>query len=187
MGRPVNLLRRQELLDGAIDYVIENGLADLSLRPLAAALGTDAPVLLHHFGNKEELLVQILNGVRDRLRQVRRDGSSGSAGGGLLAVWKWSSDPRHDGLFRLFFEAYGLALQRPETFQDFLGHVVGDWLDELGPQFGPDRTTLAIAALRGLLLDLLTTGDRARVDSAAKLLNSDLMSAVVQPAGRRSR
>lgn len=46
------------LLDGAVDYAVANGISDLSLRPLAAALGTQAPVLLHHFGTKEQLIVE---------------------------------------------------------------------------------------------------------------------------------
>lgn len=177
MGRPVNLQRRGELLGAAVDYVIEHGLGGLSLRPLAAALGTEASVLLHHFGSKEELLVQILNGVRDRLRQVRRRSSPQEGAGGLQAVWDWASDPRHEALFRLFFEAYGLALQRAGLYRAFLDHVVADWLGELVPELGPERSTLAIAALRGLLLDLLTTGDRPRVDAAARLLSSALLAA----------
>ena len=40
------------LLDAAIDYVAENGIADLSLRELAAALGTSHRMLIHHFGSK---------------------------------------------------------------------------------------------------------------------------------------
>ena len=40
MARPLDPKRRQELLDRAVDYVVANGISDLSLRPLAAALGT---------------------------------------------------------------------------------------------------------------------------------------------------
>ena len=187
MGRPVNLERRRELLDAAVDYVIERGLAGLSLRPLAAALGTEASVLLHHFGSKEELLVHILNGVRDRLRRLRRQSSLQEGAGGLAAVWEWASDARHDALFRLFFEAYGLALQRPDLYGTFLDHVVADWLEELAPELGPEHSTLAIASLRGLLLDLLTTGDRHRVDAAAQLLSSALLAAPAARAPARSR
>ena len=68
MARPPDPKRRQELLDGAVDYVVANGISDLSLRPLALALGTQAPVLLHHFGTKEHLVEEMLGRVRDRLR-----------------------------------------------------------------------------------------------------------------------
>ncbi|MGH3318519.1 MAG: TetR/AcrR family transcriptional regulator [Nocardioidaceae bacterium] len=177
MPRPVDTRRREALLDAAVDYVVEHGLAGLSLRPLAAALGTDAPVLLHHFGSKDNLLVLLLNRVRDRLRTVGRSATGDDPSVQLGAVWEWTSDPRHEPLFRLFFEAYGLALQRPGRYAEFLGHVVADWIDELTPAVGADRATLAVAAVRGLLLDLLTTGDRDRVDAAERLLLSFLRPA----------
>jgi AcrR family transcriptional regulator len=60
MARPVDHERRQDLLDAAIDYVSEHGISELSLRPLAAAVGTQAPVLLHHFGSKDQLLTELL-------------------------------------------------------------------------------------------------------------------------------
>ena len=172
MPRPVDTHRRQALLDAAVDYVVEHGLGGLSLRPLAGALGTDAPVLLHHFGSKDNLLVLLLNRVRDRLRTLARSGSGDDPTDRLGAVWRWTSDPRHAALFRLFFEAYGLALQRPDRYAEFLDRVVEDWIDELTPAVGADRATLAVAAVRGLLLDLLTTGDRDRVDAAERLLLS---------------
>jgi AcrR family transcriptional regulator len=177
LPRPVDTQRREALLDAAVDYVVEHGLAGLSLRPLAAALGTDAPVLLHHFGSKDNLLVLLLNRVRDRLRTLARSATGDEPTDQLGAVWEWTSDPRHEALFRLFFEAYGLALQRPVRYAEFLDHVVADWIDELTPAVGADRATLAVAAVRGLLLDLLTTGDRDRVDAAERLLLSLLRPA----------
>jgi AcrR family transcriptional regulator len=42
--------RRHDLAEAATDYVLEHGLLDLSLRPLAAALGTSDRMLLYHFG-----------------------------------------------------------------------------------------------------------------------------------------
>jgi AcrR family transcriptional regulator len=177
MPRPVDTQRREALLDAAVDYVVEHGLAGVSLRPLAAALGTDAPVLLHHFRSKDNLLVLLLNRVRDRLRTLARSATGDDPSDQLGAVWEWTSDPRHEALFRLFFEAYGLALQNPDRYAEFLDHVVEDWLGELAPAVGADRATLAVAAVRGLLLDLLTTGDRDRVEAAERLLLSLLRPA----------
>ncbi len=75
----------------------------------------------------------------------------------------------------LFFEVYALALRHPEDYQPFISTVVADWLDPLEAAFqhrgsNPDvaraRATLAIAVVRGLLLDLLTTQDHDRVTAA---------------------
>jgi hypothetical protein len=67
---------------------------------------------------------------------------------------------------RLFFEAYGLALRSPDRYSDFLNHAIRDWLDEPLAAIDDISATLAIATVTGLLLDLLTTGDRVRVEDA---------------------
>ena len=87
-----------------------------------------------------------------------------------------TSDPRRGAEFRLFFAVYGCALQAPQQFAEFLEHVVADGMmpcvDAQGPDADPataTRTaTLVIATIRGLLLDLLATGDRDRIQDAAE-------------------
>jgi AcrR family transcriptional regulator len=166
MARPPDPQRRQELLNGAVDYVIANGISDLSLRPLAAALGTQAPVLLHHFGTKEHLVEELLGRIRDRVRALGRSAEAQRHQSGLSAVWAWVSEPGHDPLMRVFFEAYGLALRNPDRYSTFLEHAVRDWLDEPLAAVDEISATLAIATVTGLVLDLLTTGDRDRVEDA---------------------
>src|SRR5271155_4722054 len=160
------------MLDAAVDYAVEHGLADLTLRPLADALGVMPNTLVHHFGSKEEMLSAILNGVRDRLRAMRAQMEEESSRGPLASrqaplggVWAGASGPERLPFFRSFFEAYGLALQQPERFRPFLDRVVADWLVSAEPE----RATLELAVVRGLLLDLLTSGERDRVDAAFAL------------------
>ena len=143
-----------------------NGISDLSLRPLAAALGTQAPVLLHHFGSKEQLVVEILGSVRDRLRSLGRSAETENHRSGLGTVWAWVSDTDQAPLMRLFFETYGLALRHPDRYPDFIDHAIHDWLDEPLAAIDDVSATLAIATVTGLVLDLLTTGDRVRVEQA---------------------
>jgi AcrR family transcriptional regulator len=162
MPRPADPARRAELLQRAVDYAVESGLADLTLRPLADALGVMPNTLVHHFGSKEELLSAILNGVRDRLREMRAQMVADPGEDPLWGVWRWTSDPERLPFFRSFFEAYGLALRQPERFGPFLDRVVADWM----PADGSTAATLELAVLRGLLLDLLTTGERDRVQDA---------------------
>jgi|HubBroStandDraft_2_1064218.scaffolds.fasta_scaffold00167_24 AcrR family transcriptional regulator len=167
MVRTVDHARRTELLQAAVDYAVERGLADLTLRPLAQALGVMPNTLVHHFGSKEELLSAILNGVRDRLRAMHAQMEQNApARASLEGVWEWTSSPGRLAFFRSFFEAYGLALQQPERYASFLDRVVADWLAVGGE---PERATLELAVVRGLLLDLLTTGERDRIDAAFAL------------------
>ena len=58
--------RREELIGRATDYVLAEGLIGLSLRPLAAALGTSDRMLNYHFGSKAGLVAAILREATDR-------------------------------------------------------------------------------------------------------------------------
>jgi AcrR family transcriptional regulator len=64
---------RQRLLDRAVQYVAENGIGDVSLRQLAAALGTSHRMLIHHFGSKQGLWIEIVRAVEERQRGVLSD------------------------------------------------------------------------------------------------------------------
>ena len=43
--------KRDELVQAATDHALEHGLIGLSLRPLAAAIGTSDRMLIYHFGS----------------------------------------------------------------------------------------------------------------------------------------
>ena len=169
---------RDRLLERAIDYVVAHGLTDLSLRALAAALGTSHRMLIHHFGSREGLWAAIVREVEQRqlamLGDVMPDPSLGYADA-MRAWWRHISDPALWPNERLFFELYGQALQDRPGARDMLDGVIDNWLGpatEMGVAMGLDRATaeaaarLGIAVTRGLLLDLLATGEREKVDAA---------------------
>jgi AcrR family transcriptional regulator len=143
---------------------------------------------LHHFGSKEQLVVEILGRVRDRLRTLGRHAESDQYRFGLGAIWMWASDPEQGPLLRLFFEVYGLALRHPDRYSDFIDHAVNDWLDEPLAAVDDVSATLAIATVTGLLLDLLTTNDRFRIENAMErfliLLRSHADQAIPAPEQR---
>ena len=72
MARTPDPLRKRELLDSVVDYLAEQGLADTTLRPMAAALGVSINRLVHHFGSKEELITAALARAIDRQIEVQR-------------------------------------------------------------------------------------------------------------------
>lgn len=176
MPRPVNHERRVELLDGAVEYAMTHGFSELSGRPVAAALGVTMTTLTHHFGTKEQLLQAILARLRERILAATSElaGQNPTLPEAARAIWDWSADPQRREMFGLFFAVYGRALQAPKLFAEFRAHVVADWmgvlLDAQAPDAGPSearrRATTVIAMIRGLLLDLLDTGDRDRVEDA---------------------
>jgi len=186
-GRPVDHQRRAELLDAVVDYTVEHDFSEVSWRPLAAALGISPTTLVHHFGSKEQMLAAILGRLRERIAaDSSRPGERPDLATAARAAWTRTSDPRRWPEFRLFFAVYGRALQAPQQFAEFLDHVVADWMGALVDAQGPDvdqataaRTaTLVIATIRGLQLDLLATGDRARVQDAAMTFLATLEPAI---------
>ena len=63
---PRETARRDEVAQAATDYVLEHGLVGLSLRPLAAELGTSDRMLLYHFDSKDDLVAAVLRVSNDR-------------------------------------------------------------------------------------------------------------------------
>ena len=178
--------RKAELLEAAYRYVLEHGLGDMSLRPLAAAVGSSPRVLLFLFGSKEGLIRELI--ARSRvdelavLDRVRGHGTSGDLHSVGAAIWTWLSTPGHKALLILWLEAYSRSLVEPDgPWAGFAAQTVRDWLAVLDGIGGSDPTagdptvsdqassTLLLAVLRGALIDLLATGDVERVTAAVLL------------------
>ena len=181
--------RRHELLELAYAYVLEHGVSDLSLRPLAAAIGSSPRVLLFLFGSKAELVQALLARAReDELELLSRvRAASDAEGGDLLAVaaelWSWLSTEGRRGLLTLWVEGYARSLIDPDgPWAGFAAATVADWLEVLtaaaeAPDSGARvgvavgaagevEPTLVLAVLRGALLDLLATGEVERTTRA---------------------
>jgi AcrR family transcriptional regulator len=199
--RPVNdKAPRQRLLDGAIEYVGQNGLSDVSLRTLAAALGTSHRMLIHHFGSKEALWVEIVRTVEARQRELLADilpDPEAPLAEAMRAWWKHISDPALWPNERLFFEIYGQALQGRAHTTELLEGIVEAWLEpatqiniSLGipPDLARAHARLGVAVTRGLLLDLLATRDVAGVDAAMEafidVYSGPISSMAARPAAR---
>jgi AcrR family transcriptional regulator len=174
--------RQVELLEAAYAYALTHGLADLSLRPLAEAIGSSTRVLMFLFGNKDGLVRALLERARadelallDRLRETDQPVGLVSA---AEQVWRWLAADEHRALLRLWAEAYTRSLVEPGgAWAGFARATVTDWLDVLAgcqpPQEresvdGATRRTLVLATLRGALLDLLATDDEPRVTAAVQ-------------------
>ncbi len=180
---PAPSARREELLRLTYAYVTQNGLAELSLRPLATAVGSSPRVLLFLFGSKDDLLRALLARAREDqlalLERVRAEDAPADLAAAVRGLWRWLADPAHRPLLGLWLEAYAQSLRRPDgPWEGFARQTVTDWLAELGRAQTPARRrstagtaerTLALAVLRGSLLDLLATGDHQRVTAALDL------------------
>src|SRR5215510_8274191 len=164
---------RERLLAAAVRHALDAGIADLSLRQIAAAIGTSHRMLIYHFGSREGLLVAVTQAVEEQQRAALLE--SGGTPQDARVSWERLSDPALWPQERLFFELYAYALRgRPGT-EGFLDGIVESWVAPVAAalvEAGADEQTaradarLAVAVVRGLLLDLLATGDRAGVTEA---------------------
>jgi AcrR family transcriptional regulator len=182
MGAKPKPERKADVLNAMADYLLGSGMSDATLRPAAAKLGTSARMLLYHFRSKEELLVAALAEVRRReIDMLTRELSKRtvlSSADVIRSVWRWYASPLRAPYLRLFFEAWGVSLQRPYLFKGFLENVRKDLLpifEELLVQRGYLRrhaaavATFMIAAFRGLLIDMVANDDQDRLDDAAEI------------------
>ena len=168
---------RDDLLAAAVGYALDAGIADLSLRQIAAAIGTSHRMLIYHFGSREGLLVAVTQAVEAQQRATLLQ--SGATSQDARHAWAHLSDPALWPQERLFFELYAYALRgRPGT-EGFLDGIVESWVAPIAAglvEGGADEPTaradarLGVAVVRGLLLDLLATGDRAGTTAAYERL-----------------
>jgi AcrR family transcriptional regulator len=162
---------RAELLDRALAHVRAHGWAGRSLRDLAAGIGTSHRMLIHHFGSREGLLVEMVRATEAAERAAAAAVRGGDLDTALRAGWARFTDPAAADQERLFFELHALGLRGVEPAASMLPDLVHDWLDTVPAERRP-LMRLAIATVRGLLLDRLSTGEHADVDEAFSLFVS---------------
>lgn len=171
MGRQRQPEIRQRLLDECTDYALEFGLPD-RLGPLSTAVGASSRMLIYHFGTRDELLREILLNARQRqveafteLLRVRDEEPYTTT---LANAWTEMIGPKGQRYLRMFGRLHDSAGE--PLWPGFRRAATTDWLaplergmDSLGR---PELATVVLAVIRGLLMDLDATGDKARTSQA---------------------
>jgi AcrR family transcriptional regulator len=177
---------RDRALDAVVEVALNGGITGLSLRGIAEAAGTSHRMLIHHFGSREGLLVEVVRAVEERQRAVlsKLSGQPGDPSADLtLRFWQHLRSPELAPQERLFFEVYAQALQGRPWAEPMLDGIIDDWaapvagmLEAAGasPATAATVARLSVAVGRGLLLDVLATGDEAATDAAMRLF-ADLL------------
>ena len=162
------------------DDLDRHGLVDFSLRRAAAAAGTTHKVLLYHFDSVDELMRQALVELRRRrvsaAAAAAREPADGTLGERVRSVWLTLSD-EHAGP-RVLDQASGLARYDPTRYaalgrdatEQYLPAVWAICPPDWSPQRREEIGELIVATLRGLLVDLLTSGDQNRVEAGLRAL-----------------
>jgi len=178
-------------------YVLEHGIAGLTLRRLSTAIGSNNRMLLYYFGSKEQLIAHALLFASTGFPALS---SAISALDGheplvdrLNACWAGIAAAENLPFHRLFFEVFGVAAHQPGRFDEFLASVGHDWVNQVAGYLRADgvppstAASLArelVALWRGLQFDLLSTGDAdtvAATHSAAARAFAHRVSAAQTP------
>ncbi|MEU8298999.1 TetR/AcrR family transcriptional regulator [Micromonospora sp. NPDC048909] len=171
---------RAALLDRCVTFLKQAGFGQLSLREIAAGAGTSHRMLIYHFGSREGLLAEVVRLVETEQRAALVSLVAGDDDPVAVSrqFWQRLADPALASAERLFFEIYAQALYDRSWTKSFRTSVIAAWtgpVEEMFVQLGFEpaearrRARLGLAATRGLLLDLLITGDRDLLDAAAEL------------------
>jgi AcrR family transcriptional regulator len=195
---PPGATGRDALLARAIEHFAENGIGDTSLRALAEAIGTSHRMLIYHFGSRDGLLAAVVDtveqGARDTLaRMVEEADADPDPLETGLRYWHLVTE---DALVYgpLFFELSSHAMLGLAHAAELRERLVTTWLDALEAMWiarGVPRLAarqqgrLDLAVARGLLHDLLLTGERHAVDRAMQRYAADAVERLLGPASAR--
>jgi AcrR family transcriptional regulator len=165
--------RKEELRSAALAYLLEHGMANVSLRPMAAQLGTSPRILMFHFKSKEQLLQEVMEELQRRLQSsfVGMNKSERETVPPIKRFWSWATEKRNLPYLRLLYEAQIIAAQNPKVYGPYLQKVSRDWqgvvLQTLSRSLRSEElATLCIAVFDGLLLEMIMTGERSRLMGA---------------------
>jgi AcrR family transcriptional regulator len=188
--------RRDDLLRRVVQAAAEGGLARRSLRDLASQVGTSHRMLIHHFGSRDGLITAVVEAVErdqnERLGELPEDTAEA-----IRVTWRRTSVPSLWPIERLFFECYARGAQGEPPFDRLVPKLVDQTLaavstraDVGATEEGRSAARLGLAVIRGLLLDLVATGDRQATDRALELyvsLIADRLRTQQAPAPQRAR
>ncbi len=183
--------RRDQLAELATDYVLEHGIAGLSLRPLAAALGTSDRMLVYHFGSKDALVAEVIERSNQRVVAVLEQLPATRSGRmAVLELWQLWQRPAVDRCLRVYAQSAALGLLGDEPYLGAARRANAAWtrsvtgyLDRSGV---PTRRAgrigeLVDAALFGLWLDQPVDEDTTATDRVVRDLADTVQRLAAEP------
>lgn len=173
--RRAGATRKDELTATLVECLLERGVADLSLRPLAARAGTSARLLVYHYGSKDGLLGEVLRVIQRQLRDsflhsVERAPRVGNDDAPLRRLWDWALKRRNLACLRLWYELQVVAARESGAAR----HLERGAFERLAlferalprSKRRDALATLCCGVFDGLFLAVLAGGDRRRASAA---------------------
>lgn len=153
-------------------HVLDNGLSDASLRPLAKAAGTSDRMLIYHFGNKEALIGALLDYLAQAysaaLDEAMPGGRAGSRAECVQLIAVATRGPKFAPYLALWWQIVAEAARGNETYLSAgqgIMRTLLQWVVEFVPQGDGDAAGTArqvLALVEGAqMLDAIGCSDIA--------------------------
>jgi len=176
LGRRPDPNRREALLHAVVEYLLEQGIHQTSLRPLAAALDTSTYTFVYHFGSKEDLVVSALGAISDRHgRAIRQLGQQPTFDELVHGYWRWSVEVDRLRTARVATDARSLVRTQPDLYRPFVEALRSDLTAAVRSALGraghaSADAEMVVAALTGTLQELVALGDSASASATVERL-----------------
>lgn len=169
---------KEEILAGALETAVADGLSQLSFGRVAKHLGINDRIVVYYFPTKDDLITNVMLAMGGDLQAALGQAFAGPATDHLAltkAAWPILTAPESEKVFALFFEANGLAAAGREPYRSLVTGIIAAWVEWLVEFFEgteQERRTeaeAAIALIDGLLLLRHLAGADAADRAAARL------------------
>jgi AcrR family transcriptional regulator len=174
--------RRRQLLDRVADDLAANGLVDFSLRRAARAAGTTHKVLLYYFDGADDLLTQAILQLRDRRIDRGLSAATRDSDRPLSARVRdlWPALVAEEG--HVLDQAIGLSMYDPARYarlgrgasQQYLPALLALLPESWSERRRLEVAEMILAALRGFLIDRLSSGGTDGVEAGLDALGRAL-------------
>lgn len=168
---------KQAMIQAMVGHVLQHGVADASLRPLARAAGTSDRMLIYHFGSKQALIAELLTALAAMYgetldAQITARAASRKACLDQLAAISRSAQMRP--AMRVWMEILAAAAAGESAYRAVGDTIIGqllDWIAAHLPADDPDPAAAAQSILvmieGAIVLDLAGRSDVADAALAA--------------------
>ena len=158
--------RRETLLDQVTDHVLQHGLIGLTLRPVAAAIGTSDRMLLYHFHSRDELVAAVVARASDRgVAEVESLPAVDGVRAAVNSLWQTFLTEPLRGFLDVYCQAAATGLIGREPYLSVVRESNDRWSSALEqylvrcgapPEKVARVVTLVDSSLLGFHLDLAT-------------------------------
>lgn len=164
--------RREALVERLAEYLLANGMAAASLRPLAKAAGTSDRMLLYYFESRADVIATTLSHIAERMRAALDEAVPAEMilpyPVLLATVWRAVASPSLRAFMRLWLQLAAAAATGQEPEKTVAGSMLDGFVAWVGGRLSPaarrrdEDAAHLVATIEGaLMLDAVGRRDLA--------------------------